>query len=127
MAYYKKIGLTVVDECEDTATLIYDGYHYFQLGLNQVDAPIDRGEAFGRLAVSCADEDVEKVYLTSGSKGLNKPVKLKTEGKADVVVTILQSPDGQELCYVNDSGFRDLSEETGEKVDWERYERLNKE
>ena len=66
----------------------YDTYDYFELQLNQVDK-IDRGEAFGRLAVSCADEDVEKVYQQGGSKILNKPITLKTEGKADVVVTIL--------------------------------------
>lgn len=40
-------------------------------------------------------------------------------------MTILQSPDDQELCYVNETGFRDLSKETGEKVDWERYDKLN--
>ncbi len=40
---------------------------------------------------------------------LNKPILLKTEGKADVIVTILLSPDEQEHCYVNDTGFRDLS------------------
>ena len=41
------------------------------------------------------------------------------------MVTILSSPDGQEICFVNDTGFRDLSAETGEKVDWERYDKLN--
>jgi hypothetical protein len=46
---------------------------------------------------------------------------LKTEGKADVVVTILQTPDDQEICFVNDTGFRDLSQETGETIDWEKY------
>lgn len=57
---------------------------------------------------------------------LNAPVTLKTEGKADVVVTIVLSPDNQELCFVNDKGFRDLSKETNEQVDWERYEKLTK-
>lgn len=121
-AYYKKIGLTAIDEAK--GLLKYDTYNYFQLGLNQVDK-IDRGEAFGRLAVSCADEDVQKVFEQSGSKIQNKPVTLPTEGKADVVVTILQSPDDQELCYVNETGFKDLSKETGEQVDWERYDKLN--
>ena len=92
--------------------------------LNKVDA-IDRGEAFGRIAISCTDEDVEKVFKESGSDIINPPITLKTEGKADVVVTILSSPDGQEICFVNDTGFRDLSKETGEKVDWERYDKLN--
>jgi len=54
-----------------------------------------------------------------------EPVTLKTEGKADVVVTILESPDGHEICFVNESGFSDLSKETGEQVDWKRYDELN--
>ena len=59
-------------------------------------------------------------------KVLNPPVTLKTEGKADVVVTIVLTPDDQELCFVNDKGFRDLSQESNEQVDWERYEKLTK-
>ena len=54
---------------------------------------IDRAEAYGRLAISCADEDVERVFKESGAKALNSPIVLKTEGKADVIVTILLSPD----------------------------------
>jgi hypothetical protein len=84
-------------------------------------AKIDRAEAFGRLAISCTDGDVQKVFEQSGSKILNTPVTLKTEGKADVVVTILLSPDDQEICFVNDGAFRELSQETGEKIDWESY------
>ena len=57
---------------------------------------------------------------------LNEPITLKTEGKADVVVTILQSVDDQEICFVGDTGFRDLSAETAEQVDWERYDKLSK-
>ena len=65
------------------------------------------------------------MFKESGSDIINAPITLKTEGKADVVVTLLSSPDGQEICFVNDTGFRDLSKETGEKVDWERYDKLN--
>lgn len=99
----------------------YEGI--FELHLSKVDS-IDRGEAFGRIAFACADEDVKNVFDNSGSKILNSPVVLKTEGKADVQVTILQTPDDQEICFVNETGFRDLSEETGEKIDWERYDKL---
>ena len=52
---------------------------------------------------------MQKVFEESGAKVLKEPVTLQTEGKADVVVTILQSPDDQEFCFVNDTGFRDLS------------------
>jgi len=59
--------------------------------LNQLPegVELDRGDAFGRLAISCADDDVEKVQNESGAKIQNERVVLKTEGKADVVVTIL--------------------------------------
>jgi hypothetical protein len=67
------------------------------------------------------------VFKKSGAKVQNSPVTLNTEGKADVVVTILLSPDDQEICFVNESGFRDLSRETNEPIDWERYDRLNSE
>ena len=36
-------------------------------------------------------------------------MKLDTPGKATVEVVILADPDGYEICYVGDKGFRDLS------------------
>ena len=120
MNFYQKVGMQKVGDL----ALKCPGYEYFTLQLNQVDK-IDRADAFGRLALSCSDADVKLVHDTSGAKVVNAPITLKTEGKADVIVTILQSPDDQELCFVNDSGFRDLSQETNEKVDWERYDKLN--
>ena len=36
-------------------------------------------------------------------------VSLDTPGKATVQVVILQDPDGHEICFVGDVGFRDLS------------------
>ena len=123
--YWQKLGMKLHEGT--TNVLSYPGYEgIFELHLHKVDY-IDRGEAFGRIAFSCADEDVELVYQTSGSKILNPPVVLKTDGKADVRVTILQTPDDQEICFVNDNAFRELSEETGEQINWERYDKLNAE
>ena len=34
---------------------------------------------------------------------------LPTPGKADVEVVIVADPDGHEVCFVGDEGFRDLS------------------
>jgi len=62
-----------------------------------------------------------KVFTESGSKYINSPITLKTEGKADVIVTILQSPNDQEICFVNDGAFRELSQETGNTIDWQHY------
>jgi len=103
--FYQTVGFTLSQASD---YLYCEGYDYFRLYLKPVQS-IERGEAFGRLAVSCADEDVEKVYAESEATALNKPITLKTEGKADVVVTILMSPDSQEHCFVNDTGFKDLS------------------
>lgn len=36
-------------------------------------------------------------------------VSLDTPGKATVQVVILADPDGHEICFVGDAGFRDLS------------------
>jgi len=116
--FWTKVGLNQVGE-----DFTFKDYDYFKMRLNKVDS-IDRGEAFGRIAISCADDDVQKVFEESGADVLNNPVTLKTEGKADVVVTILLSPDKQEICFVNDGAFRELSKETGEKPDWERYDKL---
>lgn len=120
--FWKKVGLK---KDESAFKFGFDGYDYFNLYLLQVQK-IDRMKAFGRIAISCTDADVEKVFKESGAKVQNKPITLKTEGKADVVVTILQTPDDQEICFVNDSGFRDLSQETNEFINWEMHEKQNK-
>lgn len=65
------------------------------------------------------------MFETSGSDIINPPITLKTEGKADVIVTILSTPDKQEICFVNDGAFRELSVETKEKIDWERHTKLS--
>jgi hypothetical protein len=104
---------------------LYSPHHdYFILRLSKVNK-VNRGEAFGRIAFSCTDKDVQTVFETSGSEIINPPITLTTEGKADVIVTILSSPDGQEICFVNDNAFRELSVETKEKVDWERHTKLS--
>lgn len=36
-------------------------------------------------------------------------VSLDTPGKATVQVVILADPDGHEICFVGEAGFRDLS------------------
>ena len=37
-------------------------------------------------------------------------MSLDTPGKATVQVVILQDPDGHEICFVGEAGFRDLSQ-----------------
>jgi len=112
--YWTKLGL----QPQKGSVFTFKDYPFFELSLRQVKE-IDRADAFGRLAIACAEVDVENVFKNSGSEAINAPVTLPTDGKADVVVTILASPDSQEICFVGDTGFKDLSKETGEKVDWE--------
>jgi len=77
-----------VEQSQNNTVFVFEAYKTFQLIFSKVDH-IDRAEAFGRLAISCEDSDVEKVFSESGSKFINSPITLKTEGKADVIVTIL--------------------------------------
>ena len=46
------------------------------------------------------------------------PLTLPTPGKADVVVTILQDPDGYEICFVEDLGFYELAAPKYDVVDF---------
>lgn len=66
--YYTKIGMYVtqtVKKSEDGPPskiyMQFKGYTYFTLMLTQVES-IDRADAFGRMAFSCADADVERVF-----------------------------------------------------------------
>lgn len=41
---------------------------------------------------------------------MTRLVSLDTPGKATVHVVILADPDGHEICFVGDEGFRSLSQ-----------------
>eukprot|EP00667_Euglena_gracilis_P013831 EG_transcript_14288 len=103
-----------------------------RLVLHELGAVVDRGEAFGRIAFSCAEEDVPRIHAlaAAGAHGgavVHAPVTLPTPGKADVVVVILADPDGQEICFVGDVGFRALSAPApgAEAIDWAMRDRLD--
>lgn len=73
---------------------------------------LDRGEAYGRVAFAVPDEglkDIEAHVQASGYRIHTPYVSLDTPGKATVQVVILADPDGHEICFVGDRGFRDLS------------------
>ncbi|XP_027223816.2 glyoxalase domain-containing protein 4 [Penaeus vannamei] len=46
----------------------------------------------------------------AGQKIITPYVSLDTPGKATVQVVILADPDGHEICFVGDEGFRELSQ-----------------
>ena len=84
----------------------------FRLHLVLSSEKIYHAQAFGRIAFSCPTDQllplqavIDQLKLTI----LTRFIELKTPGKADVCVVILADPDGHEICWVGDEGFRDLS------------------
>ena len=58
--YYKKLGMVAdesIHEEKDFKHLKFNDFDYFTLALSEVPS-VTRGEAFGRVAFSCADHDV---------------------------------------------------------------------
>ncbi|GIL44746.1 hypothetical protein Vafri_2255 [Volvox africanus] len=73
---------------------------------------LERGTAFGRVAFACPGEQLQQLEADVRAAGytVHTPyVSLDTPGKATVQVVILQDPDGHEICFVGDAGFRTLS------------------
>lgn len=74
---------------------------------------INHAKAFGRIAFSCPASELlplQELILKNNHTVLTKYVELPTPGKANVCVVILADPDGHEICFVGDEGFRDLSQ-----------------
>lgn len=83
------------------------------LRLQPIGEPIDHKSAYGRIAFSCASEllrPIETVCKDEGHRILTPYVSLNTPGKATVQVVIVADPDGHEICFVGDEGFRELSQ-----------------
>jgi hypothetical protein len=72
---------------------------------------VNHETAFGRIAFSCLTEQLEKMQAKiDGYNGkykiLTRLISLETPGKATVHVVIFADPDGHEICFVGDEGFR---------------------
>lgn len=75
--------------------------------------PVDRREAYGRIAFSCPYAEQEPIsdLITKNKQTILTPLlRLPTPGKQTVRVIILADPDGHEICFVEDEGYRKLSE-----------------
>jgi lactoylglutathione lyase len=84
-----------------------------KLQLTSSPVPIDRGSAFGRIAFSCPSDKLKGIQAKieeAKQKVLTPYISLDTPGKATVQVVILADPDGHEICFVGDEGFRQLSQ-----------------
>ncbi|VDL19858.1 unnamed protein product [Hymenolepis diminuta] len=91
----------------DKYALLTFGEEQCQLKLTLADKPIDRGQAFGRVAyLAPLQKKMEEAKQTI----LTPLVSLDTPGKATVEVVILADPDGHEICFVGDEAFRSLSQ-----------------
>ena len=104
------LGLTVFEQSDNEAILGFDKSQAYVRFVLQPQ--INHAKAYGRVAFSVPISelaDAEKLALEKGHKILTPFVTLKTEGKADVSVVIFSDPDGYEICFVGDEGFRELS------------------
>ncbi|KAK3283011.1 hypothetical protein CYMTET_9275, partial [Cymbomonas tetramitiformis] len=115
LAYWNGLlGLAVLSSDATSASLSF-GESQSALNLQQLPegSAISRGTAFGRVAFSCPSsqlKSIEAAVKEAGHTVLTPYVSLDTPGKATVEVVILADPDGVEICFVNDEGFRDLSQ-----------------
>jgi len=117
------LGMELYEQNEKSALL---GFSKEQCSLRLVESPkpIDHAEAFGRIAFSCPSSELkglEEKMKQASTTILTPFISLDTPGKATVQVVILADPDGHEICFVGDEGFRELSQ-----VDPQADDLLNK-
>lgn len=107
----KLLGMTVYSQTDTSALLGYSD-DQAKLELVQLSDPVDHAEAFGRIAFSCPTSELPEIErsMKEAEQTLLTPLlSLDTPGKATVQVVILADPDGHEICFVGDEGFRELS------------------
>jgi len=83
-------------------------------------AEVDHALSSGRVAFAC--KKVEPIFQEVTARGdvvQVPPLTLPTEGKADVVVTILVDRDGYEICFVEDEAFYALATPLYDVIDFE--------
>lgn len=108
----KLLSMKIYGQTVNTVLLGYSD-EQCKLELVQLEERVDHAEAFGRIAFSCPNSelvDIESSVKSAGHLILTPLVSLDTPGKATVQVVILADPDGHEICFVGDEGFRELSQ-----------------
>lgn len=106
------LGLTIFDQSKDTVLLGFKE-NEAKLELKDIGEPINRAQAFGRIAFSCPlqqQEEIDKVIKENNQPIVTPLISLDTPGKATVRVIILADPDGLEICFVDDENYRELSQ-----------------
>lgn len=105
-------GMKVYSQDNKTAVLGYDD-NQCKLELYEIGTDVDHASAFGRIAFACSGielPDIQSKMKEENQTILTDLISLDTPGKATVQVVIVADPDGHEICFVGDEGFRDLSQ-----------------
>jgi len=106
------LGMNIV-KADEKEQILEFGSNQAQLFLHKIDGSVDHATAAGRIAFAIPGGElkgVESKVKEAGHTILTPYITLDTPGKAQVQVVILADPDGQEICFVGDEGFRDLSQ-----------------
>ncbi|XP_065651529.1 glyoxalase domain-containing protein 4 isoform X2 [Hydra vulgaris] len=105
------LGMNILERSPSSVLLSYSE-DQCSLELVKSQSLIDHGDAYGRVAFSCPKSQLQEIEaaMRAASQIILTPyVSLDTPGKATVQVVILADPDGHEICFVGDEGFRELS------------------
>ncbi|XP_078040510.1 glyoxalase domain-containing protein 4 [Augochlora pura] len=112
IAYWKNIlELKVFNQTDNSVLLGYTD-DQAKLEFRDIGTKVDHAKAYGRIAFSVPHDEqpeIQKRIKDHGNVILTDLITLDTPGKASVRVIILADPDGHEICFVDDEGFRQLS------------------
>jgi len=119
----KVLNMNLVSKSDKSVVLSYKE-NSAKLELKKIDAPLNREKAYGRIAFAVpydVQPNIDEVIKKTNNTILTPLISLDTPGKATVRVIILADPDGHEICFVDDEGFRQLS-----KVEADGNDQLDK-
>ncbi|CAL8091520.1 unnamed protein product [Calicophoron daubneyi] len=108
----RKCGMNLILSNDKEAVFSYAA-EQCNLKLAVIGANVDHASAYGRIAFSCPRDQllpIQDLMKREGEVVLKDLVSLDTPGKATVEVVILADPDGNEICFVGDEAFRQLSQ-----------------
>lgn len=112
ITYWKDILQLKVFNQADKSVLLGYGDDQVKLEFQDIGTKVNHAKAYGRIAFSVPHEEqpeIQRRIKESGNEILTDLITLDTPGKASVRVIILADPDGHEICFVDDEGFRQLS------------------
>ncbi|XP_034251675.1 glyoxalase domain-containing protein 4 [Thrips palmi] len=105
------LQMKVLKKSDKAVQLTY-GENQAVLELCDIGAPVVRETAGGRIAFAVPMDQqptIDAIIQKANQKILTPLISLDTPGKATVRVIILADPDGHEICFVDEEGFRPLS------------------